>query len=113
MVTGDGDELEHGVAVGLGDEVLHRGVLAGGEIGSGWRGEDDVAFEDGPGFCGGNLPDEVITRGESAPQGDCAGGAGVVHPGHRAVGETNQRLPSCSTIATGLVRGRPSYGLGR
>src|SRR5262249_2686403 len=42
-------ELEHRVAVRLGDEVLHRGVLGRLEVRPRGRGDADVSLEDGPG----------------------------------------------------------------
>jgi hypothetical protein len=48
-------ELEHGVAVRLGDEVLHRGVLVRLEVRSRSSGDADVAPEDGPGLVRGDL----------------------------------------------------------
>ena len=44
----DRRELEHGVPVRLGDEVLHRGVLGRLEIPSRGKSDADVSLEDGP-----------------------------------------------------------------
>ena len=43
-------EFEDRVAVGLGDEILHRGVLGRQEIPSGGCGDADVSLEDGGGL---------------------------------------------------------------
>ena len=45
-------ELEHRVAVSLGDEVRHRGVLVRLEVSSRGPGDADVALQDGPGLFG-------------------------------------------------------------
>src|SRR5450755_4445213 len=78
-------ELEHGVAVRLGDKVLHRGVFACLEVRSRRRGDADVALEDGPGFFRWDLSDGVFTRVAPTGQADPPGGPGVADPGHGPV----------------------------
>src|SRR6516225_8109554 len=53
-------EFEHGVAARLGNEILHRGVLARLEVRSRSTGDADVSLEDGPGLVRGDFPDGVV-----------------------------------------------------
>jgi Patatin-like phospholipase len=89
----DWRELEDGVAVGLGDEILHRRVLGRQEIPPGGCGDADVSLEDGAGLFGCNLSDGVFTGVTPAGQGHPPGRAGVVHPGHGAVGGDQPASP--------------------
>src|SRR5262249_33581853 len=118
------DELEHGVAGCLADEVRHRGVHGCLEVRSRGRGDADVSLQDGSGLVGGDLPDGVVTGVAPAGQAHPPRRAGGVHPGHRPGGggppapppplppghrggaRARGRRP-CSTGTTGLVRGRP------
>ena len=100
-------ELEHGVAVRLGDEILYPGVLGCLEVRPRGRGDADVSFEDGPSLAGGDFPDGVLTRVAPAGQAHSPGRAGVVHPGHGPVGRDQPSPPVALDRTTGLVRGRP------
>ena len=71
-------EFEDRVAVGLGDEILYRGVLGRQEVPSGGCGDADVSLEDGAGLFGSNLPDGVLTGVTPAGQGHPSGRASVV-----------------------------------
>jgi hypothetical protein len=86
-------ELEYGVAVCLGDEILYRGVLGRLEIPPGGWGDADVSLEDGRCFLGSDLPDGVLAGVTAAGQGHLSGRAGVVHPGHRPVGGDQPASP--------------------
>lgn len=86
MIFIDWCELEYGVAVCLGDEILHGRVLGRQEIPSGGCGGADVSLEDGAGLFGSYLADGVFAGVTPAGQGHLSGRAGVAHPGHRAVG---------------------------
>jgi hypothetical protein len=59
-------ELEHRVALCLGDEVLDRGVLARLEAWPRGWGEAEVSLEDRPGLVRSGLPDGIVTGVEAA-----------------------------------------------
>ena len=95
------------MALRLGDEVLHRGVLARLEVWSGGWGEADVALEDGPGLVRSSLPDGIVTGVAAAGQATLPAARALCTQDTGPYGATSQRRPSCSTGTTGLVRARP------